>query len=176
MKTDVRIRALARGDKREGFRSGNIDIDRFFQRYAGQNQFRHHIGTTYVAISDERIKGFVTVSPGELTADSVNQAMRKRLPAYPVPVLRISRLGVDERDQGQEIGSLLLRFAFGLALDLRDRYGCAGVVVDAKPDAVGFYNRLGFLGLDALSGALGDRPEPLPVFLPVARIAQATEI
>ena len=69
----------------------------------------------------------------------------------------------------------MLRFALGLALELRDRFGCAGIVVDAKPEAVGFYRRLGFLELDTVTGLLGDRPEPLPMFLPIGRIARASE-
>ena len=96
-----------------------------------------------------------------------------RVPAYPLPILRISRLAVDERDQGSGIGRLLLRAMFGLALDLRDRFGCMGVIVDAKPDAVGFYEGLGFMKLGVTSGDLGDRPEPIPMFLPVKKIAQA---
>ena len=172
-KSDVRIRPLQRSDDRSGFRSGNIDLDRYFQRYAGQNQFRHHLGTTYVAVTAERICGFATVNPGELTADSIPKSLRARLPAYPLPILRISRLAVDERDQGSGIGRLLLRAMFELALDLRDRFGCMGVIVDAKPDAVGFYEGLGFMKLGVTSGDLGDRPEPIPMFLPVQKIAQA---
>ena len=172
-KSDVRIRPLQRSDDRSGFRSGNIDLDRYFQRYAGQNQFRHHLGTTYVAVTAERICGFATVNPGELTADSIPKSLRARLPAYPLPILRISRLAVDERDQGKGVGRLLLKATFGLALDLRDRFGCMGVIVDAKPDAVGFYEGLGFMKLGVTSGDLGDRPEPIPMFLPVQKIAQA---
>ena len=77
---DFVIRALARDDERADFNCGDIDLDRFFQRYAGQNQFRHHIGTSYVAVGGERIVGFVTVSPGEITADRLNRALRTRLP------------------------------------------------------------------------------------------------
>jgi|PlaIllAssembly_1097288.scaffolds.fasta_scaffold38265_3 GNAT superfamily N-acetyltransferase len=172
-KSDVRIRPLQRSDDRSGFRSGNIDLDRYFQRYAGQNQFRHHLGTTYVAVTAERICGFATVNPGELTADSIPKSLRARLPAYPLPILRISRLAVDERDQGKGLGRLLLKAMFGMALDLRDRFGCMGVIVDAKPDAVGFYEGLGFMKLGVTSGDLGDRPEPIPMFLPVQKIAQA---
>ena len=32
-----------------GLRGGDEDLDRFFRKYAGQNQFRLHVGTTYVA-------------------------------------------------------------------------------------------------------------------------------
>ena len=45
---EVHIRRLAPEDDRSVFQCGNIDLDRLFQRYAGQNQFRHHIEITYV--------------------------------------------------------------------------------------------------------------------------------
>jgi len=62
-----------------------------------------------------------------------------------------------------------------LALELRDRVGCIGVVVDAKPDALPFYSSLGFTPIDLISGALGDRPEPVAMFLPIGQIAAAAK-
>jgi GNAT superfamily N-acetyltransferase len=172
-KLEVRVRRLEPRDDRSGFRSGSIDLDRFFQRYAGQNQFRHHIGTTYVAVQGDHIVGFVTVSSGEMVAEKLTANLRRRLPAYPLPVLRLARLAVDERFQGHGIGRLLLRAMLVLALEMRDRVGCIGVVVDAKPDAVAFYSDLGFKPIDLISGALGDRPEPVAMFLPIRQIASA---
>ena len=168
---EIVVRPLARSDDRSGFSCGNIELDRFFQRYAGQNQFRHHIGTTYVAVDGDRILGFVTVSPGELTADTLAAEIRTRLPAYPLPILRISRLAVDGRTQRNGVGKLLLRYSFRLALELRDRFGCVGVVVDAKAGAVDVYRKLGFRPLTTIAGTLGDRPEPLPMFLAIRSIA-----
>ena len=170
---EIRIRLLEPRDDRSGFRSGNIDLDRFFLRYAGQNQFRHHIGTTYVAVQGDRIAGFVTVSSGEMVAESLPKAARRRLPSYPLPVLRIARLAVDERFQGLGVGRLLLRAMLELALELRDRIGCIGVVVDSKPDAVPFYSTLGFETMELVKGALGDRPEPIDMFLPIQQIEAA---
>ena len=120
---EVRIRRLEPRYDRSGFRSGNIDLDRFFQRHAGQNQFRHHIGMTYVAIQGDHITGFVTVSSGEMVAEKPTQDLRRRLPAYPLPILRLARLAVDERFQGHSIGRLLLRAMLALALEMRDRVG-----------------------------------------------------
>jgi hypothetical protein len=40
----VEIRALQRGDERSSFCSGDEALDLHFRRYAGQSQFRHHIG------------------------------------------------------------------------------------------------------------------------------------
>jgi GNAT superfamily N-acetyltransferase len=172
---EVRVRRLEPRDDRTLFRSGNIDLDRFFQRYAGQNQFRHHIGTTYVAAQRDQIVGFVTVSSGEMVAEKLANSLRPRLPTYPLPILRLARLAVDERFQGHGIGRLLLRSMLDLALEMRDRVGCIGVVVDAKPDAVTFYSSLGFKPIDLISGALGDRPEPIAMFLPIGQIAVAVK-
>ena len=172
---EVRVRRLEPRDDRTGFRSGNIDLDRFFQRYAGQNQFRHHIGTTYVAVQGDHIAGFVTVSSGEMVAEKLTKSLRRRLPAYPLPILRLARLAVDERFQGHGIGWLLLRAMLELALEMRDLVGCIGVIVDAKPDAVTFYSSLGFKPIDLVSGALGDRPEPIAMFLPIGQIAVAAK-
>lgn len=172
---EVRIRRLGPRDDRSGFRSGNIDLDRFFQRYAGQNQFRHHIGTTYVAAQGGQITGFVTVSSGEMVAEKLTKSLRKRLPAYPLPILRLARLAVDERFQGHGVGKLLLRAILELALEMLDRVGCIGVVVDAKPDAVDFYSTLGFTLIELISGSLGDRPEPIAMLLPIDQIAAAVK-
>lgn len=172
-KGEVKIRLLAQQDDRAQFCSGNIELDRFFQRFAGQNQFRHHIGSTYISVLANRITGFATVSTGELTADIVSEHLKRKLPAYPIPILRIARLAVDKRFQGLGIGKLLLRSMFELALELRDKVGCAGVVVDAKRDAVAFYEKLGFLSLDVERGMLGDRPAPLPMFLSINTIEKA---
>ncbi len=172
---EIRIRRLEPRDDRNGFRSGNIDLDRFFQRYAGQNQFRHHVGTTYVAVQGDYITGFVTVTSGEMIAEKLTRKLRRQLPAYPLPILRLARLAVDERFQGHGIGRLLLRAMLELALEMRDRVGCIGVVVDAKPDAVRFYLSFGFKPIDLISGALGDRPEPVVMFLPIGLIAVAAK-
>jgi len=172
---EIHIRRLEPRDDRSGFRSGNIDLDRFFQRYAGQNQFRHHIGTTYVAVQGEHITGFVTVSSGEMAAEKLSEPLRRHLPSYPLPILRIARLAVDERFQGHGIGRLLLRAMLELALDMRNRVGCIGAVVDAKSDAVAFYSSLGFRPIELVGGDLGDRPEPVAMFLPIRHIEAAAK-
>ena len=117
-KQEIIVRRLQPQDERSGFRSGNIDLDRFFQRYAGQNQFRHHIGITYVAAQGGHIVGFVTVASGEMVAEHLTKALRKRLPTYPLPILRIARLAVAESFQGHGIGRLLLRAMLDLSLEM----------------------------------------------------------
>src|SRR5258708_6107937 len=148
----MQIRALREADDRSRFRSGDPDLDRFLQRFAGQNQFRHYVGVTYVAVAE-----------------------RNKLPRYPLPVLRLARLAVDRSVQGQGLGGRLLRFVLQLAGRMADDYGCVGVVVDAKPGAVEFYARYGFAPVEVVLGASAARPQPKPMFLAMRAIKAASD-
>jgi ribosomal protein S18 acetylase RimI-like enzyme len=88
----------------------------------------------------------------------------------PLPTLRVARLAVAETTQGRGVGQALLRSALTLARRMADEIGCVGVVVDAKPEAQAFYRRYGFESVSAVEGVLLDRPEPLPMFLPLSAI------
>lgn len=164
----VEIRALRPDDDRSAFRSGDEALDLFFHRYAGQNQFRHHIGVTYIAVEASTMVGFLTASPGQLDADAAESG--KRLPPYPVPVLRIARLATDREARGRGIGRALLRSSVELAERLRDDVGCVGLVVDAKPGAIDFYRAYGFVPIELLEGASNSVPRPQPMFLSLSSV------
>jgi GNAT superfamily N-acetyltransferase len=171
--TEIEIRPLRTDDDRSSFSCGQPDLDRFFQHYAGQNQFKLHLAVTHVAVSDSRILGFATVAASSLERYRLpSPSLRRRLPGYPLPVLRLARLGVHARVQGSGLGRALLRHVLGLALDQRDRLGCVGVVADVKPDATAFYARYGFVPLEGVrEGAL--HGDPLPMFLAISTIARS---
>jgi GNAT superfamily N-acetyltransferase len=169
----MEIRLLRESDDRSSFRSGDLDLDRFLQKYAGQNQFRHHIGATYVAVEAGRVLGYATVAPGHIEIEDLPAKLRKKLPRYPLPVLRLARLAVDATVRGQGLGKQLLRFVLNLALRMADDFGCVGVLVDAKADAVQFYQRLGFIELEVVEGQSEARPIPTPLFLPIGDIRAA---
>ena len=172
----MEIRALREADERSPFRSGDPDLDRFFQRFAAQNQFKHFVGVTYVAVEDGRILGFATVAPGHVEIEGLPVAARRTLPRYPLPVLRLARLAVDLQVQGQGLGGQLLRFVLQLAIRMAGDFGCAGVVVDAKRGAVEFYAKHGFLALDAVHGQSDARPRPTAMFLAMRVIQAAAQV
>jgi GNAT superfamily N-acetyltransferase len=169
----IEIRALREADNRASFRSGDADLDRFFQQFAGQNQFRHHLGVTYVAVDDQNILGFATVAAAHVEIDELPAVVRRKLPHYPLPVLRLARLAIDQSAQGQGLGLQLLRFVLRLSLQMADDYGCVGVIVDAKPDAVAFYTKYGFLAVEPVEGGSDARPAPRPLFLSARAIRAA---
>ncbi len=65
-----------------------------------------------------------------------------------------------------------MRHVLGLAIEQRDRFGCVGVVTDAKPEAVTFYETLGFQALEGVREGLLVS-EPVAMFLGIELIASA---
>lgn len=172
----MEIRVLRPSDDRAHFRSGDVELDRFFQRFAGQNQFRVHLGVTHVAVEGKQLLGFATVSAAQVKLTQLPEAARKGLPHYPVPVVRLSRLAVSEEAQGRGIGAALLRHVNLIAAELStNRVGCAGVLVDAKPGAVAFYARYGFVALEVEDGGLGSHLKATQMILGMRRILAAIQ-
>lgn len=173
MEVEVTVRALRREGDRSRFSCGQDDLDRFFHHYAGQNQFKYGLSVTYVAEVDQQVAGFATVCGSEIERDALpDRRLRTRLPSYPLPVVRIARLGVDTGAQRKGIASSLLRHVLLLALEQRDTTGCVGVVVDAKTESVAFYDALGFVRLDGVRDGLLPA-DPVPMFLGLDTVAKA---
>ena len=160
----VAIHLLSAAHQREGFDCGEVALNDFLLRQAGQQQ-RRGFGKTYVALAEDGVSvtGFITVSAGQVATASL--PLQLKLPRYPAPILRIGRLAVDARHQGKGIGQDLLAFALRLAVEFSQRVGLYAVVVDAKHDkAKAFYLKLGFI-------ACVDNP--LCLYLPVATLEQS---
>jgi len=164
----LEIRLLLPGDAREDFVSGDEALDRYFRLYAGQNQFRHRIGVNYVAIMDGRVIGYAGVSPAHIEVERLPARLAKRLPGYPLPVLRLARLATDHRVRGLGVGLELLKYVFGLAHRMSRDFGCVGLLVDAKLAAVAFYERYGFVALATELGT--SQTAPVPMFIGLNRI------
>ncbi len=161
----MQIRRLRASDSTEAFTSGDMGIDRFLGTHAWRNQDALGIGVTYVVPAGDLVAGFVTLAAGSLPRDNVPESVGATLPRYPLPVLRLARLAVDSRAQGEGIGNGLVAFTLRVAWAMREKVGCVGVVVDALPHAVAYYEQLGFERMEALAGGSAVRPRPVPLYL-----------
>lgn len=144
MPASTAIELLATRHQREGFDCGEPALNAFLQRQAGQLG-RKGFGKTYVSLDADglAVTGFVTLSVGQVQAQCLPAGLK--LPRYPAPILRMGRLGVDRRVQGQGVGRQLLSFALQLALEFSRSVGLYAVVVDAKHDqARAYYQTMGF--------------------------------
>lgn len=166
------VHPLRPENERESFSCGVASLDEFLGRYALQDPHRHRVGVTYVAQEAGVVLGYMALAAGALGAEGASEQVRSGLPRYPLPILRLARLAVDERFQDQGIGSELLAAAFIVALDMSERVGCIGVVVDAKPGAAGFCERFGFEPVEAASGTAGSHAG-VTLFLAIGTIVAA---
>jgi hypothetical protein len=149
---------------RQGFDCGHQTLNEYLQRYAKQGQ-RAGVVRIYVALDqDYRILGYYTLSAASLSRDSLPENEARRLPRYPVPAVLIGRLATDisARTMGLRIGTTLLIHALAQALQASETIGIQSVIVDSKPEAVGFYRQFGFLPLQQENG--------LRLFLPIRTI------
>jgi ribosomal protein S18 acetylase RimI-like enzyme len=161
----IEIRQLHKNDDLSFFDCGTIELNQFLKQYAKENQFRHYIGTTYVAVVDDTIIGYFSISAGSIRIENFSSELSKKLPKYPLPVLRLTRLGIDIRYQNIGIGKQLLKFALRLTVKQKEQFACFALVVDAKTQSVGFYESFGFESVDAVSGTLDIRPYAQSMFL-----------
>lgn len=126
------------------FRCGKPELDDWLRRYA---LVSHQIGgaRTYVTCEANVVRGFWSVSVSSIEFANVSRKMRKGLGRYPVPVILIARLAVDERAQGRRVSESLLIDALGRSVSVADEVGVRAVVVHAMDDdARAFYERYGF--------------------------------
>jgi ribosomal protein S18 acetylase RimI-like enzyme len=171
---NIEVRKLEKKDNRQSFRSGDIEIDRFFIKFAGQNQFKHKIGNTYVAVDSESqtILGYATISVSSLNIDGLKLNELKKLPNYPLPIVRIARLGVDEQFQAQGIGKKLMQKMIYLAIEIDNLASCVGIFVDAKKDALSFYEKYGFEVVPVINGELSVKPTQTLMYLSMKTICK----
>ncbi|MCA9648188.1 MAG: GNAT family N-acetyltransferase [Myxococcales bacterium] len=171
MRIELEIEALNSHD-RSHFSCGNEQLDRFIQTFARQNQ-KKGLSRTYVIAHERCVVAFVSVSAGSIERATLPEAHRARVPDYPLPILRLSRMGVDVSWSGRGLGGKLVLHVCRLALEQLERTGCVGIVVDAKEGATGFYERFGFEQMSGLE--VGMLEDTTPMFLDIRTVKQAWE-
>jgi len=132
---------------RAGFVCGITALDDYLRQRAGQHQ-RDGIATIHVLADDgepSRILGYCALSVAQLYLHELSETDRKRLPAWPVPAMRMGRLAVAATEQGKGYGRMLLGHAVNLARSVRLTMGVRVLIVDAKDaSAAAFYRGYGF--------------------------------
>lgn len=169
----IEIRLLSEEDDTSSFDCGKTELNQFLKQYAKQNQFKHYIGTSYVAVAKGVIIGYLSLSASSIRIDELSSIVTKKLPKYPLPILRLTRLAIDKKYQNHGIGTQLLTFTLQLTLKQKEQFGCFGLVVDAKEESINFYAQFGFEPFSIVSGKLETRPFAKSMFLATKVIEKA---
>lgn len=143
--------------KRDQFDCGNDALNTYLKRFLSQG-IKQGLVQAYVIteLDTSRILAYATLSNASIQREQFDEAQAKRLPNYPIPALLIGRMAVDQKAQqaGLKLGSKLLVHLLKLAVKLSEQTGVMCVIVDAKPEAVGFYEQFGFRRLQGDGNAL----------------------
>lgn len=159
-----RIELLNVQHDRRDFLCGEPVLDEYLRRYARQHA-KSKISRTYVAATGALIGGYYSLAMSAIRKDQLPEPYQKRFPNYPVPVARLARLAVDQRQQGLGLGRLLLMDALYRCYRMSEEIGMAGMIVDAK-HAQSFFRQFEFEIFP---------DTPLTLWLPVAALGRLFE-
>lgn len=144
-----------------GFSCGRPVLDRWLRAYAGQSE-RRDVARTFVAADDQhRVLGYYTLVAGQVEHGDASPAVRARVSKhFPIPICLIARLAVAVSQQGQGLGTDLMRDAMQRIVSASEHVGMRAVLVHAvDADAARFYEQRGF---EAAT------PDGLTLMVPVA--------
>ncbi|HEV7404593.1 MAG TPA: GNAT family N-acetyltransferase [Chthoniobacteraceae bacterium] len=150
---------------RIGFACGEPPLNDYLQRTARQH-IEKGLSKTFVLVEEPSVApkpsfGFFTISICEMRNEQLPRKLGRKLPQR-IPAMRLGRLAVSLRQQGAGLGRLLLVEALRRVANVADWAGGAGLVVDAKDEAVAtFYAKMGFEEADV---------EPLTLFMPTSTV------
>ena len=126
------------------FDCGVDALNRFIRVHALNSQ-RAGSAQTYVAVVNDTVAGFHSLTVGDVLYQDAPERLAKGLPRHPVPVMIVARLAVERRSGGQGLGSGLLLDALRRTKMVSEIAGVRGVVVHAKDEAAAaFYRHFGF--------------------------------
>ena len=140
---------LDKSFNKSAFDCGKPQLNEYLKKYAWQNQKRRYSITFVATIENTKeIAGYYCTSASSIEFAKIPDAVNKKLPKYPAPVMLIGQLAVDKNMQGKGLGKLLLMHALSRAVRISSEIGIFAVIVDAMDQqAKDFYLKYGFIPL-----------------------------
>jgi predicted N-acetyltransferase YhbS len=127
------------------FDSGNEVLDGWLRRHAIAAQ-RMDSARTFVATRNGRVVGYFSLTMGSMLRAEAPVKLVRGMPAYPVGMVLLARLAVDQSQQGRGVGAMLLAEALRKAIAAGEVAAARLIVVDdVDEDAAAFYQRYGFV-------------------------------
>ena len=138
---------------RDNFDCGVESLNLYLQRVANQDQKRS-LSKVYVLAEGARVIGYYSLNAHSVTRDNLPED-RQFGSYHELPFLLLGRLAVDQQYQGLGYGDTLIFHAFTTTMDVAQKVGILGVVVDAKNEnAASFYEGFGFKRLSSTKNRL----------------------
>lgn len=118
-------------------------LTQWLKRFARMNQASGDT-RTYIVHRESTVVGYFSLAPGSISRKEATVRASKSAPE-PIPIVLLARLAVDKREQGQGLGSALLKDALQRAYAGAEIIGGRAILVHAiDADAATFYRKHGF--------------------------------
>lgn len=126
------IERLTPEHRLDRFFSGNHRVDYWLRKHALPNQARLNSPVTYVVHIGKRVVGYYALTVGEVALEKCPPHVAAEMPsAFPVPVMKLVWLGVDEGQQGKGLAKAMMKDAFLRTVQVAELAGVRAIVVDA---------------------------------------------
>jgi GNAT superfamily N-acetyltransferase len=136
---------LTRRHDLSGFDCGtHASLNDWLRRFAWVNQ-QNEVSRTYVVGRANRVVAYYSIATGSVSREEAPARVAKGLARHPVPVILLTRLAVDQSEQGAGLGKALLKYALIRIAGAADIVGARAVLVHAiDAAAAAFYRHFGF--------------------------------
>ncbi len=130
----------------KNFRCGHKDLDDFLTTNEVALYERENLGKTTLAYYNYELVAYFTVSMDSLRREYIKRRSKKDafLKTEDIPALKIGRLAVAKKHQNKGFGRIIMKYITGRALLIGAGVGCRLLVLQAKPEARVFYEKMGF--------------------------------
>ena len=130
--------------RRDEFTTGDLALDDWLRRYAGQNRRGNTAAVWVIADATHRVVCYATLSMTSVDRSASPTSLAKGAPLQ-VPALLIGRLATDTRVTGLGLGTHMVKHILATAVELNVKAACRAVVVTAlNPAAFSWWQRFGF--------------------------------
>lgn len=138
------VEKLTKAHDLSRFRCGKAPLDEWLKRFALINQ-QNDSARTYVVHRNQVVVGYYSLTTGAVRKEELPERIGKGLANYPIGVILLARLAVDQQEQGSGLGKSLLSDALRRAAAAADMVGARAVLVHAMDEeARRFYEKFGF--------------------------------
>jgi GNAT superfamily N-acetyltransferase len=139
-----RVEPIAAAHDTSDFDCGKAELTDWLLRHALASH-RADGARVFVVHRGGRVIGYHALAAGSVEREEAPGRIRKGLARHPIPVILLARLAVDRREQGQGLGSALLKDALLRVVAAAEEIGARALLVHAKDEeARAFYERFDF--------------------------------
>ena len=137
------------------FFCGRAALDDWLKTYALQAGSSGTANTFVLLDENASVIGYYSLLMGSISQIEATERVRKGTGRYPIPVIVVARLAVNQKSQGQGIGRALLRDAVIRGVNISKEVAFRAIITHPiDEEAANFYLRFGFEQSPISSGQL----------------------